>query len=1126
MSALPQSPRAQPGDILLSLAGTPTVRPPGAAPQPLAPRDAALLAWLALEGPTPRSRLAALLWPGSEPEAARNALRQRLFQLRRQCGGAELVAGGTALALAPGVAHDLADADGVLGDAAHEHSPEYAAWLAQQRERRRARVRSSIAELADMAERARDWPDALSHAQELLALEPLSEDAHRRVMRLHYLAGDRSAALLAFDRCERTLKDEIGTRPSAETLALLATIEAAGDAAPSPAGGARLPASIQRPPRLVGRRRELAALHAAWAQGRVLALVGEAGQGKSRLLQAFIEPQPGVAYAAARPGDAGVPYATLARLLRAVLAPAPAAAPASAPVGSLLPAPLRGELARLLPELGEATPRRAEAQGLALQGAVSALIADADRLAGLAVDDLHFADAASLEMLRALVDAEPAPGRAPLRWALAFRPAEAATPLHALQDALAEQARLAVQPLGPLSEAELAELVDTLALTGVSGAALAPALLRATGGNPLFVLETLKQAWTDGALDRLAEPRTGRALVRPATVGLLIERRLAQLSPGALMLARVASLASVDFGIALAEAVLGVPALQFADALNELDSAQVLRDTAFVHDLVFETVRASVPPAVARHTHGRIAAYLEQAGGEPARVAAHWLEAGDGPRALPWLGRAAEAAEQALRDREQVGFLLRKAEIEESLGRREAAFDSLVAACHAAERFETLEGCWALCDRVEALAPDARRRVVALMLRAHQCGLRMDTARGEPVGREALREARAIGDPALVAEARLELANTLYQTSRLEEARELLESAAAWIDAHGTTDERRDLHNQLAIVYDNLGRLDDALPEHRLTLALCTELGVGADIATTHANLACNRIDAGDYAAAHEQLLTALRSAALHEDLPAASAGHRTMLGGCAVQLGRYDEALDHFNLSLPALTGKIIPAHGSTLLHLAQLWLHLGQPSRAGQALDDPIFEVAQGTLSIRARHGLLRARLARALSLPAGDALDALLAEAEGAATVPYLALPLRLEQALGLAGEAACAACESIVRDALAVGHRGSALAAHLRAAQAALDIDPRRALRHAETAWALAAQGLEPAGLYRGELWLHAALAARAAGDGTRAAGWIAAGRAWVQQTAERHVPEPFRHGFLHANPVNRRLLTLG
>ena len=52
----------------------------------------------------------------------------------------------------------------------------------------------------------------------------------------------------------------------------------------------------------------------------MVALIGEAGLGKTRLLQDFVEAQSGVVRAAGRPGDAGVPFATLARLLRAVMA--------------------------------------------------------------------------------------------------------------------------------------------------------------------------------------------------------------------------------------------------------------------------------------------------------------------------------------------------------------------------------------------------------------------------------------------------------------------------------------------------------------------------------------------------------------------------------------------------------------------------------------------------------------------------------------------------------------------------------------------------------------------------------------------------------------------------------------
>ncbi len=541
----------------LHLAAAPCFVGSDGAPTALAARDAALLAWLALEGPTPRLRLAALMWPDSEPETARNSLRQRLFQLKKQLGVA-IVSGSTTLALAAGVSHDLDDSDSVLADAAPDFGAELLTWLAHQRARRADRTRGALIELAEMAERAQDYADALNHAQELLTLAPTSEAAHRRVIRLHYLHGDRATALLAFDRCEQVLKDEVGAAPSAETLALLATISAAQSHSQSlshahshdlPVVAQAVPASVLLPPRLIGRDRELAALHQGWQAGQVVALIGEAGLGKTRLLQAFVDPQAGVVRAAGRPGDAGVPFATLARLLRAVMAQMSRLATSNA-LEAQLPASTRTEIARVLPEFDlPATRHSGEGQRLVMQRAVRTLLATQTELTGLVVDDLHFADEASLEMLRALIDedsgrdsdkdsdddsaegSDPAHAAVrPLRWVLAYRPAEAGSPVQALHDALVEQARLAPLALAPLDIAALAALVDSLALPGVDGRALAPGLLRRTGGNPLFVLETLKQAWVERTLDRLAD---AAQLPRPVSVGRLIERRIAQLSPAA-----------------------------------------------------------------------------------------------------------------------------------------------------------------------------------------------------------------------------------------------------------------------------------------------------------------------------------------------------------------------------------------------------------------------------------------------------------------------------------------------------------------------------------------------------------------------------------------------------------------
>ena len=83
---------------------------------------------------------------------------------------------------------------------------------------------------------------ALQYGERLLADDPLREHAHRQLMRLHYLRGDRAAALGAFERCRDLLKRELATAPGKETLELAALIESS-DALPSPAPVAK-PVSV------------------------------------------------------------------------------------------------------------------------------------------------------------------------------------------------------------------------------------------------------------------------------------------------------------------------------------------------------------------------------------------------------------------------------------------------------------------------------------------------------------------------------------------------------------------------------------------------------------------------------------------------------------------------------------------------------------------------------------------------------------------------------------------------------------------------------------------------------------------------------------------------------------------
>jgi len=265
----------------------------------------------------------------------------------------------------------------------------------------------------------------------------------------------------------------------------------------------------------------------AWAANRAFLLLGETGIGKSRLLSDFAASADGAVAIQDRPGDAGVTYAVLARLLRATLARHPIA----------LSSARTQELALLLPELGTAVTVSGAAQRLLVQRTVETSLRDAAALGlrSLLIDDLHFADDASVDLLQSLVEAD---GVAELRWGLAQRPADARGASRQFGDVLAEGQRLETVALPALDVEQLAELVESLGLPELEPARLAPALLRHSGGNPLFALETLR----DLVLSGDAPDGHGR-LPQPSSVSALIERRLLQLSAPALKLARVAALA-------------------------------------------------------------------------------------------------------------------------------------------------------------------------------------------------------------------------------------------------------------------------------------------------------------------------------------------------------------------------------------------------------------------------------------------------------------------------------------------------------------------------------------------------------------------------------------------------------
>lgn len=374
------------------------VRPDG---QTLRPEGngLALLTYLALEGPTLRSRLAGLLWPETPEGAARNNLVHLIRRIHRTYGE-DLLHADDRVGLSEEVWVDASQLNGSQEDNAGEtppgtlleevhfdDRPDLADWLLAWRERLDNVRAERLGRTAARQEESGDLTGALVTTAQLLDFNPVSEEVYRRLMRLHYLSGDRGAALAAFERCRTVLQREFGTGPLPETLALAREVER-GTPPAAALNRPRIPLSVLRPPSLIGREPEWARMEEAWEAGQFIILAGEGGMGKSRLARDFAASKGEVVVLEGRPGDALVPYATTTRNLRRVLARVP-----DLPLEPWM----RSSLSRLLPELldGAPAPTGPDAR---LHAAIHHVFRMG--LAGVSAfvyDDLHLADPASIE---------------------------------------------------------------------------------------------------------------------------------------------------------------------------------------------------------------------------------------------------------------------------------------------------------------------------------------------------------------------------------------------------------------------------------------------------------------------------------------------------------------------------------------------------------------------------------------------------------------------------------------------------------------------------------------------------------------------------------------------------------
>lgn len=205
----------------------------------------ALLAYLAVSRgrPVTRDKIAELLWPGQDADRARNSLRQLLYTFYRTCPGElrvlidrdgelsidlDLVDCDAVSLLSGDVDGEVeklravaAQYDGPLLDGLRTVSEDFDDWLAVMRSALEARVLTLCAGLVEAAMTSRHYADAVTAAEQMVAIDPLREDSHRLLMRALGAAGRRSDAIRHFARLRDLLRRELDVEPAPETRAVV-----------------------------------------------------------------------------------------------------------------------------------------------------------------------------------------------------------------------------------------------------------------------------------------------------------------------------------------------------------------------------------------------------------------------------------------------------------------------------------------------------------------------------------------------------------------------------------------------------------------------------------------------------------------------------------------------------------------------------------------------------------------------------------------------------------------------------------------------------------------------------------------------------------------------------------------
>ncbi len=789
----------------------------------------ALLAYLAITPGQrhPRDQVATLLWGDAGEAQARQSLRQTLLSLRRALPKTTppiLMTDTASVAVTRAIEVDavrfeqlaserkpdaleraLALYRGDLLSGVRLRGSRFEAWLQGERERLRNCATDALERMSTYQVKRRMIDGGVQTGLRLLREDPSLEPVHRALMRLYLQSGRRGAALKQYRLCVDTLQRELAVRPDTATTRLYQEIMTGGlQPAPPAVRRPRGPSASQYASPaapLVGRQAELAQLQqvldqARQGRGHLVTVCGEAGIGKSRLIQELAvraEAAGGrVVVGRCFESEQVLPFGPWVGILRSE---AIRAALDEVAEGD---APHRRELARLLPELGgrgTELPAGGEDYRRIFEAVTQVVKAVAARTPTvLILEDLHWADGMSVRLLAFLARRSRS---WPFLLVASVRDEELLdSPI--ARRLLAELDREgATRPLrlAPLSEAETLMLVTHLD-AGRAGRdvmeSLGRRIWRLSEGHPFMVVETMR------ALQEGTTPAAPEQLPLAERIQEVIRGRLERLTARSQKLVAVAAVISREFECALLQHAAGVSQRAAAEGVEELVRLRVLHSVgerfAFAHDRIREVAYGQLLQPRRRLLHGAVARALEDRYAENLEphwgtLGLHYREAGGWSKAANYFRRAAAVAAMQGAHHEAVAYLdqalaalerlpKRRDTLEQAIDVRFALGNSLVPLA----RVGRFAACLRDAERAAATLDDQPRLGWALAHLSYQLWLTGPAKDSCASAERARAIGERLGDIPLTVYAKTCLGVAHFIVAEYRQAAEHLEKAVALLD--------------------------------------------------------------------------------------------------------------------------------------------------------------------------------------------------------------------------------------------------------------------------------------------------------------------------------------------------------